>query len=201
MYQWLFGLPVEITGHAHIGKYHDIEVEDEVTAYFEHEDGMIGHLIVTTAESPGTNRLEIVGEYGKLVFEKNKLVFNRNRISTLKHLKETKERFGTVEQWQTEITVKSNVPTGHKVVAEKFVQAVLDGQGELVAHGTEGIRSVTLANGIMLSSFNKATVQVPFDTDAYESKLQELIRTSKYVKHSLEAAAAAEDISTSFSTK
>src|SRR5262249_47188654 len=74
MYQWLLGVPLRITGHAHIGKYHDIEVEDEVTAYFEHENGMIGHLIVTTAELPGTNRFEIVGENGKLVLEDGKIL-------------------------------------------------------------------------------------------------------------------------------
>ena len=67
LYQWFVGLPARVTGFAHIGKYHDIEVEDEVTAYFEHENGMIGHFVTSTAESPGSNRLEIVGELGKLV--------------------------------------------------------------------------------------------------------------------------------------
>ncbi|MBN2305203.1 MAG: Gfo/Idh/MocA family oxidoreductase, partial [Anaerolineae bacterium] len=61
LYQWLVGMPQRVTGFAKFGKYHDIEVEDEVTTYFEHPDGMIGHFITTTAESPGTNRLEIVG--------------------------------------------------------------------------------------------------------------------------------------------
>lgn len=73
LYQWLFGLPSRVNGFAHIGKYHDIEVEDEVTAYFEHENGMVGHFIVTTAETPGSNRMEIVGEYGKLVLRIIKL--------------------------------------------------------------------------------------------------------------------------------
>ena len=73
LYQWLVGLPKRVAGFASIGKYHNIEVEDEVTGYFEHENGMVGHFITTTAESPGTNRLEIVGENGKLVFEDGKL--------------------------------------------------------------------------------------------------------------------------------
>ena len=68
LYQWFFGLPKRVAGFAHIGKYHNIEVEDEVTGYFEHENGMVGHFVTTTAESPGTNRLEIVGENGKLVY-------------------------------------------------------------------------------------------------------------------------------------
>lgn len=180
-YQWLFGVPDRISGHANIGKYHDIEVEDEVTAYFEHDNGMIGHFIVTTAESPGTNRFEIVGENGRLVYENEKLIFYRNRISMLKFLKETKEGFANVESWYTEIPVNTNVPTGHKVVTEKFVQAVLNGGGELIAHGTEGIKGLTIANGIMLSSFNKKMIDVPFDADEYENKLNELIKTSKFV--------------------
>jgi predicted dehydrogenase len=178
-YQWVFGVPQKISGHAHIGKYHHIEVEDEVTAYFEHESGMIGHFIVTTAESPGTNRLEIVGENGRLVFENNKLVFYKNEISVLKHLMETKAGFENVKTEQVEIRVDTEIPTGHKVVTGKFVDSILTGKEDLIAHGTEGIKSVTIANGIMLSSFNRQMVEVPFDADAYEQKLKQLIQSSK----------------------
>ncbi|TBL70087.1 Gfo/Idh/MocA family protein [Paenibacillus thalictri] len=186
LYQWLFGVPVRISGHAHIGKYHNIEVEDEVTAYFEHENGMIGHFIVTTAESPGTNRFEIVGENGNLVYENEKLVLYKNRVSTLKHLQETKEGFGNVESWYTEIPVKTDVPNGHHVVAEKFIQAVLhsEKENELIAHGTEGIKGLTIGNGIMLSSFTKRMVDVPIDGDEYELILNEKIKSSKFVKTS-----------------
>lgn len=182
LYQWLFGVPSKISGHAHIGKFHDIEVEDEVTAYLEHENGMVGHFIVTTGETPGTNRMEIVGENGKLVFENNKLVFHRNRMSMLKFCKETKESFGNVECWYTEIPVNENEAKGHKVVTSKFVDVVLSGHGEFVAHGNDGIKSVTLANGIMLSSFTGRIINVPFNGDEYENKLKELIKTSKFVK-------------------
>ena len=69
LYQWLVGMPVRVHGFVHFGKHHRIEVEDEVTAYFEHANGAVGHFITTTGESPGTNRLEIVGDCGKLVYE------------------------------------------------------------------------------------------------------------------------------------
>ncbi len=182
LYQWLFGVPARISGFAHIGKYHNIEVEDEVTAYFEHDNGMIGHFIVTTAETPGTNRFEIVGEYGNLVYEKEKLVFYRNRTSMLKFSKETKEGFGKIESWYTEIPVNVNAPKGHIVVTEKFFNAVLNGGGELIAHGNEGIKSVTIANAIMLSSFSKKMIDIPFDGEEYENKLEELKKTSRFVK-------------------
>ncbi|HEY5561687.1 MAG TPA: Gfo/Idh/MocA family oxidoreductase [Clostridiaceae bacterium] len=197
MYQWLFGVPSKISGHAHIGKYHDIEVEDEVTAYFEHDNGMIGHFIVTTGETPGTNRLEIIGENGKMVYENNKLIYYRNRMSMFKFLKETKESFGNVESWYTEIPIEANNNTPHKKVTENFIDVILNGGGELIAPGSEGIKSVTIANGIMLSSFKERIVNVPFDADEYENKLKELVKTSRYVKPAQQSVST--DMGKSFS--
>ena len=191
MYQWLFGLPTRITGHATLGKYHNIEVEDEVTAYYEHANGMIGHFIVTTAESPGSNRLEIVGENGKLIYENGKITFYRNRQSMFTFLAETPTLFDHVENWYTEIPIP-NAPEGHRVVTERFIRAILNNTpNDLVAHGTEGIRGVTLANGIMLSSFQGKTVEVPIDGDAFVAKLQELIKTSSFVKQTNEQSVPA----------
>ena len=182
LYQWLFGMPAKISGFVNIGKYHNIEVEDEVTAYFEHENGMIGHFIATTAETPGTNRFEIVGEHGKLVYENEKIVMYQNQISVFDFILESKSKFGNVESWYTEIPVDITQPKGHLVVIEKFINAIQNGDGELVAHGTEGINGLTLANAIMQSSFTESKIVLPLDADAYENKLKELIQTSKYVK-------------------
>ena len=182
LYQWLFGVPNKISGHAHLGKYHDIEVEDEVTAYLEHENGMIGQFIVTTGETPGTDRMEIIGENGKLIFENNKLVFYRNRMSMLKFCKSTKEDSANVECWYTEIPVDQNEPQGHGLITSNFVDLILNDSGKFIAHGNEGIKSVILANGIMLSSFTGRIVDVPFNGDEFEGKLKELIRASKFIK-------------------
>jgi len=179
MYNWLFGLPESVHGFAHIGKYHKIEVEDEVTAYMEHANGMIGHFIVTTAECPGTNRLEIAGEYGTLVYEKEKLILYRNRSSMLDYLKNTTERFAPVENWETHIPINYDQPQNHKLVTEKFLNSILSGKEDLIAHGTEGLNQVMLANAIMLSSFEERTVKLPMDGDAFEAKLQQLIAESK----------------------
>lgn len=198
MYQWLFGMPARISGHASLGKYHDIEVEDEVAAYFEHENGMVGHFVVTTGECPGTNRLEICGEYGKLVLEHGKLTFDRNRESMLSFCRETKSSFDTVETWHVEIPTP-RCDEGHQVVTEKFVKAILNKQPmDLIAHGLDGIRGVTLANGIMLSSFEGTMVSVPIDSDAFEARLRSLIKTSTYVKPGTDASAPVADISSSF---
>ncbi|WP_054027555.1 Gfo/Idh/MocA family protein [Bacillus sp. FJAT-28004] len=199
MYQWLFGLPNLISGHAHIGKYHDIEVEDEVTAYFEHDNGMIGHLIVTTAEIPGTNRMEIIGENGKLVLEEGRLVFTKNPISMLKYSNETDQRFSKMETERKEIAVDVvQNQNAHHYVASRFFNRILIGEGQLVAEGWEGPRSLVLANGIMLSSFTGQTVKVPFDTDVFEAKLKDLANSSKFVKKQAKAVSQDEDMSKSF---
>ncbi|MDR6549227.1 Gfo/Idh/MocA family oxidoreductase [Paenibacillus qinlingensis] len=202
MYQWLFGLPAMISGHAHIGKYHDIEVEDEVTAYLEHANGMIGHLIVTTAELPGTNRLEIVGDLGKLLLENGKLLYYKYPQSMLTFTRETEQQFASWEIEPIEVAVGTSVPSGHAIVTRRLVDRLLGLQMDLIAEGPEGLGALTLANGIMLSSFEKRPVSVPLDGDAFLVHLNEKIRTSSFIKKVNQATEVAVDMSASFgSTK
>jgi len=79
--QWVCGMPSSVSAHIGLGKYHDIEVEDEVTAYLEYPNGATGIFITTTGEAPGTNRFEVVGQNGKLVSENGKLTFTKNAVS------------------------------------------------------------------------------------------------------------------------
>ena len=181
LYQWFVGLPTRVTGFAHIGKYHDIEVEDEVTAYFEHENGMIGHFVTSTAESPGTNRLEIVGDRGKLLLENGQLTFYRNRGSMLEFIQEATGGFDQVENWTCEVPFQHHGLPGHRLIIENFADAILNGEA-LIAPAVEGLHSVMLGNAIMLSSFQKRTLDLPIDEEVYKKKLEELIRTSRFQK-------------------
>ncbi|MFC1976458.1 Gfo/Idh/MocA family protein [Chloroflexota bacterium] len=197
LYQWFVGMPDRVTGFATIGKYHHIEVEDEVTAYFEYDNGMVGHFITTTAESPGTNRLEIVGEKGKLIFEKGQLTFYRNRQSMFKFIEEATGSFDKVENWVVEIPFKHHGQPGHKLIIENFAKAILKGE-ELIAPAVEGINSVMLGNAIMLSSFLNKTVDIPIDEGAYEKKLQAFIKGSKFQKEERQVKVNDTDMSKSF---
>jgi len=181
LYQWLVGLPARVTGFAHIGKYHDIEVEDEVTAYFEHDDGMVGHFVTSTAESPGTNRLEIVGEKGKLVLEGEKLTFYRNRSSMLRFIEQATGGFDKVENWPCQVPFEHHGQPGHRLIIENFADAIL-GKKALIAPAAEGLRSVMLGNAIMLSSFLNKTVELPIDDDLYTEKLMEMIQHARVQK-------------------
>jgi len=178
LYQWLFGMPRRVAGFAHLGKYHRIEVEDEVTGYFEHDDGLVGHFITTTAESPGTNRLEIAGELGKLVVEDDKLTFTRNKLSTFEFIRTSPKPFDHVECQVEAVPIPPSPESGYVAVFTAFTNAILHG-GQLVVEASEGLKGLTLGNAIMLSSFLGRPVEMPFDEQAYADKLQELIQASE----------------------
>ena len=65
LWQWICGMPVKVYAHMHFGKWHDIEVEDDVTAYVEYANGATGTFITSTGDTPGTNRFEILLDKGK----------------------------------------------------------------------------------------------------------------------------------------
>jgi len=181
LYQWLVGMPQRVTGFASLGKYHNIEVEDEVTAYMEHANGMIGHFITSTGESPGTNRLEIAAEHGRLVFENGKLTFYRNRSSMLRHIRESTQGFAKVEHWVCDVPFQHHGRAGHDLIIANFADAIAQG-AELIAPAIEGYHSVALGNAIMLSSLERRPVDIPLDEDLYARKLQDLSATSRYEK-------------------
>jgi predicted dehydrogenase len=177
LYQWLVGMPKVVRGFVTLGKYHRIEVEDEVTAYLEHENGMVGHFVTSTGESPGTNRLEIVGENGRLVFENQTILFAENARSMLDDIRTSKERFAKVPFEEHTIAFEHHGEPGHRLVIENFARAVQDGE-PLIAPAQEGHASVVLANAILKSSLDSAAVELPLDEAAYAEQLQKLIDAS-----------------------
>ena len=65
--QWICGMPSKVYSKMAFGKWHDIEVEDDVTTVLEFANGATGTFITTTGDCPGTNRFEITLDGGKLV--------------------------------------------------------------------------------------------------------------------------------------
>ena len=93
MLQWIFGMPQSVRSFCRLGHYHKIEVEDDVTAWFEYPNGATGVFITSTGEAPGTNRLEITGDLGRLVYEDNAIRLTRNEIEASKFCRTSKESF------------------------------------------------------------------------------------------------------------
>lgn len=182
LYQWFVGMPDKITGFMGLGKYHNIEVEDEVTAYFEYKNGMVGHFITTTAESPGTNFLEIVGENGRLVYDDLNLTFFKNNESSFYALKNSKEAFYKPDFEKNKVKYEHHGEPGHRFIIENFINAISKGE-KLLVEGKEGLNSVMISNAIMLSAFDKKTIELPINGDEFENKLNELIKNSNFKKN------------------
>lgn len=178
--QWVCGMPSKVEAHCALGKFHDIEVEDEVTAYLEYPGGATGVFITTTGEAPGTNRWEIAGDMGKLVVEKGKLRFSRNEVNARIFSRKTSDMWATPPVWEIEIPVNGSGGR-HEDITQNFVNAVKD-RTPLFAPGAEGINSVELANSMMFSSFIGKAVKLPLNGGAYENTLKKLVAKSRLKK-------------------
>ncbi|MCY0877965.1 MAG: Gfo/Idh/MocA family oxidoreductase [Firmicutes bacterium] len=181
LWLWVTGLrPQRVRAFCHFGKYHAIEVEDEVTAYVEFAGGATGVFITSTAEAPGTNRLEIVGDRGKVEVEGNRLVFWRLRMSEREFNRTYRGGFGAPEAWECRIPVAGSEGR-HEAITQNWVDAIRTG-APLLAPGDEGLAMVELANAMLLSTWQDGWVTVPVDEAAYEAALQARIQASQAAK-------------------
>ena len=192
--QWLCGMPARARGFCQIGRFHQIEVEDNVTVYLEWANGATGTFISSTGETPGTNRFEIVGTRGTLVLENNKLTLTRNEADMLEFSKTAKQGFVKPGSRTEEIAFE-NAAAPHATMVQNFVNAILDG-APLIAPGEEGINSVELANVMIYSSLLGQTMELPMDGAAWEKKLNQLIAESKIEKKVVKVAT--DDFASSF---
>jgi predicted dehydrogenase len=197
LFQWMFGMPVTLSANCAFGKYHDIEVEDDVTATMQFANGATGVFITSTGEAPGTNRLEITAERGKLVYENDKLSYTRNEMPMGEFSRTTTQSFATPAVWDVSIPAAGHGGQ-HNEVLQNFADAILDGT-KLVAPAPEGIHSVTLANAMLLSAWTDKPVKLPIDAKKYERLLKARIAESaKLGKKKKVAAAAPVDFAKSF---
>jgi len=192
--QWLCGMPQSVRGFCQLGRYHAIEVEDNVTAYWAWANGATGVFVTSTGEAPGTNRLEVCGTRGRLVLEENRLRFTRNEADMIEFSRSAKAGFARPDIWNIDIPF-DNAPAQHATLMQNFVDSILDG-APLVAPGEDGLRSVELANAMLYSSILGQTVELPLDGAAYERTLEGLIAQSKFEKKV--AAVSGEDFTKSF---
>ncbi|MGC4072483.1 MAG: Gfo/Idh/MocA family oxidoreductase [Nibricoccus sp.] len=180
LFQWLFGRPVRVRAHCGFGRYHKIEVEDDVTAYVEFANGATGLFVTSTGESPGTNRLEIAGEKGRIIFENDRLVFTRNETGMTAFSRAAAEGFAKPATTE-EVYTAPDHGAQHAGILTNFAEAILHGV-PLIAPAAEGLRSVELANAMILSEWEDETVSLPLDATRYEQALNAKIAASKVVK-------------------
>lgn len=189
LFQWIGGMPKRLRASCYFGKNRDIEVEDEACAYFEYESGAVGVYMTSVSEFPGTNRLEIAGDRGKIVYENGKITFYRTTVSEKEFNKTTKTGTGPIPLWTCDVGYDEyQVEDSLAEMINNWIDAAQNG-AELIAPGYEGINSLSISNAIYLSAWNDGWVDFPVDEDVFYEKLQEKIKTSTFVKQNVTADA------------
>lgn len=177
LWQWICGMPKKVDAHLHFGKWHDIEVEDDVTAYVEYENGATGVFITSTGDASGTNRLEIQMDKAKFVVERNRLTMTEYAMTEQEFSKTNTLPFGTMEVTTREVKTDGENPQ-HVGVLNAWAEAILHG-GTLVADGREGINGLLLSNAMHLSAFLGRAVELPFDEELYRMELMKRVARSQ----------------------
>ncbi|EGL15845.1 MULTISPECIES: Gfo/Idh/MocA family oxidoreductase [unclassified Paenibacillus] len=185
LWQWVTGMmPKRLRAFCAFGKHRDIEVENEVTAYAEYENGTTGVFITSACETPGTNRLEVVGDLGRMVIENDKLTFYRLRQSETEFNRTYKGGFGEPEVWKIDIPVGGERGQ-HHLITQDWVNGILHGT-PLIAPGEEGLKGLTLSNAMLLSAWTDEWAELPLDEDRFYGLLQQKIQASGAVKNAEE---------------
>ena len=193
LWQWICGMPVKIRAQLHFGKWHDIEVEDDVTAYVEYANGATGTFITTTGDSAGTNRFEVILEKGKLIAEiegkESKLTMWKSEMSEPEFSATNTSPFAHPDFEKTLVETDGENPQ-HMGVFRAFASHILHGT-PLVADGREGINGLTISNAMHLSAWTDSMIDVTtFDHDLFERELMKRVATSRRKTASNTAAAA-----------
>ena len=175
--QWICGLPVRVQAHCHVGKWHDIEGEDDVTAYLEFENGATGVFVTTTGDAPGTNRFEIDLEKAKIVCEDDKLSVYELEVNEREFCFTEPQGFKKPEGHFVEVETDGQNPQ-HMGILKAFAGKILHGT-PLVAEGAEGINGLMLSNAMFLSSWEDKMVTLPIDEDLFYDELMKRVATSK----------------------
>ncbi|MFW5845466.1 MAG: Gfo/Idh/MocA family protein [Planctomycetota bacterium] len=179
LWQWIFGMPQRVRSFCSFGKYHHIEVEDEATAYMEYADGATGVFITSTAENPGTDRLEITGDRGRLVYENGAFDYQRTKDSVRWAVEEGRSSAWGGPSWPVQLESGSRSDHGP---GDNFIDAITTGT-ELVTPGVSGINECLLANAMIKSAWDDAWIELgSFDHDGYKAQLDERIANSTYEK-------------------
>ena len=179
LWQWITGMPSRVRAFIHEGKWHQIEVEDDVTAYVEYPNGATGLFVTSTADAPGANRFEVDMDGGSLVCENGKLVMKRLEMYESEFTKINTVPFATIPYETTEPDVTGYGDNRqHSGVLEAFAAEIL-GTGKMIAEGYEGLNGLTLSNAMHLSGWLDKTIDLPFDDELFYQELQKRVATSQ----------------------
>ena len=177
LWQWICGMPSKVHTHMYFGKWHDIEVEDDVTTFVEYPNGATGTFITSTGDAPGSNRFEITMDGARILADGRKLLLTELEMPEPEFSRVNKSAFAAPPFKTIEVETDGRNEQ-HSGVLNAFAAAILRGE-PLVADGTEGINGLTISNAMHLSAWLGREVEIPFDEELYYSELMKRVKTSR----------------------
>lgn len=184
LWQWICGMPESVTAFCQVARHHNIEVEDDATIIAKYKNGATGVFITSTGEYPGTNRLEISGDLGKIVLENGSLMWYNLKEPISEVIANSEKGFAQIDYERQEIKQTEPDPS-HKGILQNFINAILFGE-QLISPGVDGIYELTLSNAAYLSQWQgNSEISLPFDEKLYDSLLAERAALSNWRKTDL----------------
>ena len=160
---FLFGLPKKVRSYAFYGRFHNIEVEDEITSYLEWENGINGTFVASSGDAYGINRLEITTSKALITVYPFHIDINTSEHDSSYYIKECIDK-SDIKYITKRINFeydKSQVE-----VLRRFANK------DLVCDFNDALKSLYLANAMYLSSFKNKDV-ILYDIGTKEEELFE----------------------------
>lgn len=178
--QWICGMPARVRGFCREGRYHDIQVEDDVTLYMEWENGASGTFISSTGEAPGINRLEISLEEALLVCDRGALkigeLYPELGMKEEEYRKTSSDYFRKIRGIWRDLPLPAGEENPYRAVLQSFADACR-GRGPNTADGSEGRKSLLISNAAYLSSWEGRMVEIPAPGSSREREFEEAFET------------------------
>ena len=172
LWQWICGMPESVRGFCDEGKYHNIEVEDEATLFVRYKNGATGTFITTTGEYPGTNRLEIAGDRGKIVLENSTLKWWKLEDAEREFCYTSEKSLPKIDCDYQEFSFEEK-ESGHVGILQNFANAILNGE-TLISPGEDGLQELSLSNAAYLSAWSgNVEITFPLDNEKFDRILAE----------------------------
>ena len=172
LWQWVCGMPASVAAYCDVARYHRIEVEDDATLITRYANGATGLFVTSTGEYPGTNRLEISGELGKLVLEEGVLKWWKLQESENDVRWHSDNSMPQIPYEYTEERFEDDGPQ-HRGIIQNFANAILHGE-KLISPGIDGLNELTLSNAAYLSQWTgNSPVALPLDDGKFDAMLKD----------------------------
>ncbi len=194
LWTWLAGMPLAVRAGCSEGKYHRIGVEDEATIYAEFPGGATGVFITSTGEAPGTNRLELVFDRGRLLLENGRLNVLRLGVSEREFCFTSKAGYALPDITEENIVLRPE-RDGHSLILEDFARTILSGT-PLLSPGRDGVNELSISNAAYLSSWTGRRVELPL-SPASMAEFHKLLTAKRSAEQSGAAGTRGEAANTS----